>query len=395
MFKKIGSALLVLSVFGLVLMASVTNAATTVITTGTTATDPCATLGTSAWAPPTATAPAGNVAAPINVSGSAQQKYGKLTVGSIPCPTPLVWTPVSSLTVNGITDTDGFSNWGSTFLQGLVSIGGTFTLPATSLDQVPKLYVLADTAVSTAHPRHQSAALFAGGVGIRGSLGIAQNDGNTVPTSMIGYNTIYVQGIPVCLQNGSNCPTSGTTTTTTTGPSGWTASGTSLYNTNTGTVMLGTTSNIYPSTKLFVSGTSRIGADVDYGTSPVLSVAPGTVNFDAPGVIGGRMSINGTTGVTSISKLRIDSTHGGDGIPIYRMNPLCVTSGVDYALGHYGTASAQSVVLAFEGALTLNSICIAEFDTTSGTATGPSIFTERPSPFTVDNTLVGYIVAPH
>ena len=328
MFKKIGSALLVLSVFGLVLMASVTNAATTVITTGTTATDPCATLGTSAWAPPTATAPAGNVAAPINVSGSAQQKYGKLTVGSIPCPTPLVWTPVSSLTVNGITDTDGFSNWGSTFLQGLVSIGGTFTLPATSLDQVPKLYVLADTAVSTAHPRHQSAALFAGGVGIRGSLGIAQNDGNTVPTSMIGYNTIYVQGIPVCLQNGSNCPTSGTTTTTTTGPSGWTASGTSLYNTNTGTVMLGTTSNIYPSTKLFVSGTSRIGADVDYGTSPVLSVAPGTVNFDAPGVIGGRMSINGTTGEVTIpgnlkvggsSVCRRDGTNCPSvGIPVYQ-----------------------------------------------------------------------------
>ncbi|MEI8129891.1 MAG: hypothetical protein WCG55_00085 [bacterium] len=55
----------------------------------------------------------------------------------------------------------------------------------------------------------QGTSVFAGGIGIRGQLGIAQNDGSTIPTSTPGYNTIYVQGVPVCLRDGSNCPQSG------------------------------------------------------------------------------------------------------------------------------------------------------------------------------------------
>ncbi len=55
----------------------------------------------------------------------------------------------------------------------------------------------------------QGTSVFAGGVGIRGQLGVAQNDGSTVSTSAPGYNTIYVQGVPVCLRDGSNCPQSG------------------------------------------------------------------------------------------------------------------------------------------------------------------------------------------
>ncbi len=301
MVKKIGLSVFVLAflAFTPLANAALVSSGGSGSTTTTTGTSGCSTYGASSWTPPTSTAPAGNVTAPINVGSLDQQKDGHLTVGTIPCPTPIAgWVPVSKFTVNGITDTDGFSNWGATFLQGLVSIGSTFTVSGTA--KVPKLYVKADPLVGTYSATNlpQSAALFAGSVGIRGSLGIAQNDGSTVPaTSTSGYNTIYVQGIPVCLQNGSNCPTASTGTTT--APS-WTVSGTSLYNTNPGTVMLGTATNIYPSTKLFVSGTSRIGADVDYGTSPVLSVAPGTVNFDGPGVLGGHMSIDGSTGQVTI-----------------------------------------------------------------------------------------------
>ncbi|MEI8130379.1 MAG: hypothetical protein WCG55_02645 [bacterium] len=304
MLKKIPSLLIVLS------FLSLTGVAHAALGTTTTA-DPCLTSagGSSTWVAPTGAAPSNNVAAPINVSGTDQVKPGKLTVGTLPCPAPInnIWTPTSKLTVNGITDTAGFSNWGATFLSGLVSVGSTYTVTGTA--KAPKLYVKADPLVGTFSSTNlpQIAALFGGNVAVRGTLGVTQNDGSVLPSSGLtvssGYNTIYVQGIPVCLQNGSNCPTglgTSTTGTTTTTSSSWTASGTSLYNTNTGTVMLGTTSNIYPSTKLFVSGTARVGADVNYGTSPVLSVAPGTVNFDAPGVIGGRMSINGTTGEVTI-----------------------------------------------------------------------------------------------
>ena len=60
----------------------------------------------------------------------------------------------------------------------------------------------------------QGTSVFAGGIGVRGQLGIAQNDGSTIPTSTPGYNTIYVQGVPVCLRDGSNCPQSGSVAST-------------------------------------------------------------------------------------------------------------------------------------------------------------------------------------
>jgi len=47
------------------------------------------------------------------------------------------------------------------------------------------------------------------------------------------------------------------------------------------------------------SGVARIGG-IDYGAATVLSVAPGTINFDAPGVGGGRMIISGVTGNVGI-----------------------------------------------------------------------------------------------
>jgi len=50
-------------------------------------------------------------------------------------------------------------------------------------------------------------------------------------------------------------------------------------------------------------GVVRIGGSIDYGDATVLSVAPGTVHFDAPGIIGGRMTINGSTGNVGIGTM--------------------------------------------------------------------------------------------
>ncbi|WP_250564693.1 hypothetical protein [Adonisia turfae] len=54
---------------------------------------------------------------------------------------------------------------------------------------------------------------------------------------------------------------------------------------------------------LDVSGTSRLGGHIDYQDDTVLSVAPGTIHFDAPGSVGARLTIIGktdeATGVTA------------------------------------------------------------------------------------------------
>ena len=52
--------------------------------------------------------------------------------------------------------------------------------------------------------------------------------------------------------------------------------------------------------KLSVNGRSRLGGITDYGADAVISVAPGTVQFDAPGVVGGRLVVDGTTGNVGI-----------------------------------------------------------------------------------------------
>ena len=71
---------------------------------------------------------------------------------------------------------------------------------------------------------------------------------------------------------------------------------------NEGNIGIGTTGPTY---KFQISGTAgaggvaRIGS-IDYGTTTVLSIAPGSVYFDAPGVVGGRMTINGSTGNVGI-----------------------------------------------------------------------------------------------
>jgi hypothetical protein len=69
-----------------------------------------------------------------------------------------------------------------------------------------------------------------------------------------------------------------------------------------------------PATTLSVNGTTRLGGGMDYGTTAVFSLAPGTVTFDAPGVSGGRLFVSGTTGnigigtTTPHTKLTVNGT---------------------------------------------------------------------------------------
>jgi hypothetical protein len=71
---------------------------------------------------------------------------------------------------------------------------------------------------------------------------------------------------------------------------------------------------------LQINGNARLGGTANYDTNTVLSVAPGTIQFDAPGVAGGRLTVDGITGNVGIgtdkpgAKLDInasDTTVGG------------------------------------------------------------------------------------
>jgi len=57
-----------------------------------------------------------------------------------------------------------------------------------------------------------------------------------------------------------------------------------------------------PTELLYVNGSSRLGGGIDYGTTAILSVAPGTINFDASGVVGGRLTIQGSNGNVGINR---------------------------------------------------------------------------------------------
>jgi hypothetical protein len=76
-----------------------------------------------------------------------------------------------------------------------------------------------------------------------------------------------------------------------------------LYITNTGNVGIGTTN---PSHTLEVNGETRLGGG-DYGSATVMSVAPGTIGFDAPGNSGGRFYISGSNGNVGIGTTTPDT----------------------------------------------------------------------------------------
>jgi hypothetical protein len=58
----------------------------------------------------------------------------------------------------------------------------------------------------------------------------------------------------------------------------------------------------------FGTGQVRIGGGADHASNTVLSVAPGVVNFDAPGVGGGRLKIT-SDGITQVSNLRTSTMY--------------------------------------------------------------------------------------
>ena len=192
-------------------VTSTTGATTTGTTTG-----GCATTASPSgtWAAPTSAPTAGNVAAPVNIGAGDQYKPGKLTLG--PC--PIAGTVPSKLSVNGITDTTGFANWGAEFIQGFTTIGASWVAPRfASTSPQPKLYVKADSP-------SQFAGVFGGGVAVLGNIGITQPDGSTLNPDVGGY-TLFVQGQRVCLQDGTDCPTVTSTKTV----AGLTGSGTTNH----------------------------------------------------------------------------------------------------------------------------------------------------------------------
>jgi len=108
-----------------------------------------------------------------------------------------------------------------------------------------------------------------------------------------------------------------------------------IYISSTGNVGIGT-GTTGPSEKLYVSGDTRLGAGQDYGSSTVLSVAPGTVTFDAPGVAGGRLKIDGSTG-----NVGIGTNSPTDSLHIYKAEGAVGANHATLKLGGYSTTGVK------------------------------------------------------
>ncbi len=262
----------------------------------------------STWTAPTGTAPASDVAAPINVGTTTQTKAGEL-------------------------DVTNFYNWGTEFISGLTAIGAVW--PGTT-STTPEMYVKpASTSVN--------AAIFGGNVGIRGILGITQNDGTT--SFATGFNTIQVQGVPVCLQNGDDCPTSSGGSGTVSGTTGYlskftsaTAVGnSSVKDTGSGIQIGNSVFNTDQGGSLELGGNNSTAnttgdvpyIDFHYGTGSVQDYNMRLVN-SANGVLdvqGGDLKVNGTSvcrqdgtncpaasgGTSGLSSVSHDSSLNGSG----------------------------------------------------------------------------------
>jgi hypothetical protein len=124
---------------------------------------------------------------------------------------------------------------------------------------------------------------------------------------------------------------------------------------NGGNVGIGTSSpgyNLEISGAAATNGVARVGS-IDYGSSTVLSVAPGVINFDAAGVVGGRFKINssGKVGINNTTPTYTLDVGGpvrtndwfyvdGSGYGIYNnANSLYFSSN---SVGHWNISSNQT-----------------------------------------------------
>lgn len=343
------------AVFGMVSVAGAQPVGSTdgTDTATTTYTDPCGSTGGAGWTAPGSTPPTGNVAAPINVSSVVQLKSGKLILGAVPCPLPPTWAPTGSkLTVNGTTDTFGFANWGTSYLAGKTTVGGS--APSTMFGSpftAPALYAKAGAGYS--------AFVADGGATVYGGLN-AMTGGVNVPNGDIrltGSGHIYENGARVCLETGVGCPASGGGTTTTTtsglGGSGTTGylpkfvSGTSLGNSivSDGGSFVNVAGSINADKGLVLNNSGALGildvgvrfGGASSGEGVTSNRVANNLEFRTANEI--RMSID-NSGVTSIKKLRAGGV-AGDAIPVYRMNNDCPAAGAltTFAMG-VGSSSA-------------------------------------------------------
>lgn len=78
------------------------------------------------------------------------------------------------------------------------------------------------------------------------------------------------------------------------------SAGNDLYIADGGNVGIGTST---PTNLLYVNGDTRLGGGQDYGSTTILSVAPGDVNFDGPGLSGGRLKIDAATNSVGIGNI--------------------------------------------------------------------------------------------
>jgi hypothetical protein len=231
----------------------------------------------AAWNEPSANPPLGNVEAPINISGIAQTKAGDLTVAQI--------TSLRSDNCNGgilnLIDSSNNTNWHFTnrrpgcggnndfqlfFYNGSVWSGPHLTVEPNGNVGIGttspwyKLQVVGDVGIGGR--QFVGGRLYLGnsdwhGWGtsiIDGRVWSANNNihlsppggaavyinsdyrdagGGTGSVNLYVSGTAYANGQALCQANGVNCP----------GGSGlWVASGSNIYNTNTGNVGIGTTS---------------------------------------------------------------------------------------------------------------------------------------------------------
>lgn len=90
--------------------------------------------------------------------------------------------------------------------------------------------------------------------------------------------------------------------------------------------------------RLSVNGSVRVGGMRDYGAATVLSVAPGTVQFDADGVYGGHMVIDGATGNVGIGATKPAAKLEVNGVA--KINGALAVEGAVTATSFVGDGSA-------------------------------------------------------